>query len=324
MVSGFAYPMIRTFLPLLVFCRVALAYEPPDPTREVEVLRFEWKDSARSREVPVKIYLPKDITKPSPVIIFSHGLGGSREGYEYVGRHWAGCGFVSVHVQHQGSDDSVWKKAEPNRRMNSLRDATLNPSNTIDRPRDISFVIDQLERAPFRERLDLGHIGAAGHSYGGFTVMAIAGQALGPRRSRELADPRVKAVIQMSAPVPRGDRDADAAYARITMPVFHMTGTKDDSPIGDTKPEQRRIPYDHMTAAETCLLIFKDGDHMVFSGVTRPGDKEFHRHICASSTAWWDAHLRGNADARKWLMEGGFKEVLGDGGTFEVRQVKSP
>ena len=159
--------------------------------------------------------------------------------------------------------------------------------------------------------------------------MAIAGQAFGPRRSRELADPRVKAVIQMSAPVPRGENGADAVYGPITTPVFHMTGTKDDSPIGDTTADQRRIPFDHMTSVDTCLLIFKDGDHMVFAGApravpgTRENDAKFQREICASSTAWWDAYLRGNTEAGEWLLRGGFVKMLGDDGTFETRRVKN-
>src|ERR1700712_4732620 len=57
-----------------------------------------WHDAARNRDVPVKIYYPKtDAGKESgrsPVIIFSHGLGGSREGYSYLGEHWASCGYI--------------------------------------------------------------------------------------------------------------------------------------------------------------------------------------------------------------------------------------
>src|SRR5271170_3301939 len=79
----------------------------------VEVLRYEWFDASRNRKVPVKIYYPNTSDGVFPVIIFSHGLGGSREGYEYLGRHWAACGYVSVHVQHLGSDNRVWQDAAP-------------------------------------------------------------------------------------------------------------------------------------------------------------------------------------------------------------------
>jgi predicted dienelactone hydrolase len=47
---------------------------------------------------------------PFPVIVFSHGLGGSREGYKYLGRHWASYGYVAVHVEHLGSDTAAFTK----------------------------------------------------------------------------------------------------------------------------------------------------------------------------------------------------------------------
>ena len=82
----------------------------PGP-HEVAVLLAAWQDSRRQRQVPVKIYYPADGAGPFPVIIFSHGLGGSREGYQYLGRHWASHGYVSVHLQHIGSDQAVWENS---------------------------------------------------------------------------------------------------------------------------------------------------------------------------------------------------------------------
>src|SRR6185369_2267650 len=78
---------------------------------EVETALFSWQDTKRNRNVPAKIYYPKSSGGPFPIVIFSHGLGGTREGYEYLGRAWASHGYVSVHLQHLGSDDSVWRDA---------------------------------------------------------------------------------------------------------------------------------------------------------------------------------------------------------------------
>ena len=83
-----------------------------------------WQDSRRQRQVPVKIYYPADGAGPFPVIIFSHGLGGSREGYQYLGRHWASHGYVSVHLQHLGSDQAVWENSSC--KLLSLRQAAAN------------------------------------------------------------------------------------------------------------------------------------------------------------------------------------------------------
>lgn len=325
---------MKTFLSSLLVCFsllvAALAYEPPKPVSEVEVVRFEWKDAKRDREVPVKIYYPKGLMAPAPVIVFSHGLGGSREGYEYLGRHWAGCGYVSVHLQHPGSDSSVWKNAGGQDRMKAMGQAAADVRNALARPQDVSFVIDQLEKlnadrdSPLAGKLDLKNIGMSGHSFGGHTTMTIAGQGMGPQGNSAYADPRVKCAIQMSAPAARPAL-RDKAYLSVKIPVFHMTGTLDDSPIGETKAEERRIPYDQMSGVETCLVIFKDGDHMIFSGRMRDQeakadqDAVFHWLICASSTAYWDALLRGDKEAHAWLLGGGFTKQLGANGTFEKK-----
>ena len=67
---------------------------------------------------------------------------------------------------------------------------------------------------------------------------------------------------------------------------------------------------------------------MVFSGMgainprgsDRSKDPEFQALIRTGSTAFWDAWLKGNAEARTWLMEGGFAKQLGELGAFEVKK----
>jgi len=101
----------------------AQAYQSPGPLA-VESANYDWHDKARGRDVPAKIYYPAAGEGNWPVIIFSHGLGGSREGYAYLGRHWASHGFVCVHLTHVGSDSSVLKTAsQPAGAMDALRAA---------------------------------------------------------------------------------------------------------------------------------------------------------------------------------------------------------
>ena len=76
-------------------------------------------DSARGRDVPLRVYLPSD-RAPAPVILFSHGLGGSRAGSAFLGVHWAARGYAAVFVQHPGSDDSVWKDLPAAERLQSM------------------------------------------------------------------------------------------------------------------------------------------------------------------------------------------------------------
>lgn len=303
----------------------------PGPFK-VEVRLFDWTDAKRDRKVPVKVYSPADTGMPSPLIVFSHGLGGSREGYEYLGRHWAGHGYISVHIQHLGSDDQVWRgQAQP---MQSMRRAAADPQNAINRARDVSFVIDQMEKlngeeGVFKNRVDLGRIGVAGHSFGANTTLVAAGQIFILPGGKELgfSDPRVKAAVPMSSPVPRNRADLGRAFGKIVVPCFHMTGTLDDSPIGETTAADRRLPFDNIVGVDQFLIVFNGGDHMIFSGRSRPssaagrGEKDglFQDLIRQSTTAFWDAYLRSDAAAKTWLAGGGFEAALGSDGTFEKK-----
>jgi predicted dienelactone hydrolase len=299
---------------------------------EVGTILYDWHDAKRDRNVPVKIYYPKSGKGPFPVIIFSHGLGGSREGYEYLGQAWAKHGYVSVHLQHLGSDAAVWRDAGLFDKMDAMRRSAFDPANAINRPRDVNFAIDELEKLnkgdpALARRLDLDHIGVGGHSFGAYTALAIAGETFLPRAGKEssLADSRVKAVIAMSAPVNANRPRMDAAFAKIRIPCYHMTGTKDTSPIGDTSPEERRLPFDHTNGSDQYLLTLEGGDHMVFSGrgkmLTSKKDEGFQKLISASSTAFWDAYLKNDAKAKGWLTND-FKKVLGKDGTFEIKLKK--
>ena len=105
---------------------------------------FTVSDAQRSREIPVRIYLPHD-SVAEPVVIFSHGLGGTREGSEYLGDHWAQRGYVAVFLQHPGSDDSVWKDKPSSQRLSAMKEAASLKNLTL-RVQDVKVVLDQLQR----------------------------------------------------------------------------------------------------------------------------------------------------------------------------------
>lgn len=296
----------------------------------VESVKLELRDEKRNREVPIKIYHPKGSTNALPVIVFSHGLGGSRDGYELLGRHWASHGYITVHLQHLGSDEAVWRgQTNP---VQSMKAATLDVRNSVNRPLDVTFVVDELERlgqseARWRGKFDLKRLGMAGHSFGAYTTLAIGGQQFMIRgEARRLMDARFKALLPMSSPVPA--RNRDEAFAKITLPTLHMTGTEDVSPINDTTAGERRIPFEKMHGPDNFLLVFQGGDHMVFSGRSGRGDRSkdevFHELIKLSSTAFWDAYLRDDAAAKAWLKDGNLKQKLGGNGTFETGKAGRP
>ena len=120
--------MRRTLWLIALLCaapRVAAAqdYAKPGPHTVAE-FTAEWTDTRRDREIPVRIYHPKDAEGKLAIVIFSHGLGGSRDGYRYLGTHWAGHGYVSVHLQHKGSDTAVWK---------GVKDPIVRPKSRLGR-----------------------------------------------------------------------------------------------------------------------------------------------------------------------------------------------
>jgi predicted dienelactone hydrolase len=298
----------------------------------VDTLKLDLKDEKRDRVVPIKVYFPRDAAKPCPVILFSHGLGGSRDGYEYLGQHWASHGYVAVHLQHLGSDEAVWKGSK--QVLEDLKKAIANPVNAANRPLDVKFVLDQLTKLnesdkTLKGRLDLEHVGMAGHSFGAWTTLAIAGQTFFPTDDKEIntADSRIKAAIAMSPNAPKKEH-LDRAYKNIKIPVFTMTGTKDTSPVDpNLKPEDRLAPFQNIKGVDQYLLVFKDGDHMVFSGRSKllPGgerDEELQQYVRAVSLAFWDATLKGDATAKAYLNDGAFKKVLGEEGTFEYKAGK--
>lgn len=294
----------------------------------IDILTGEWTDSARAgRVVPYKLYLPREAQGPAPVVIFSHGLGGNRDGAVYLLTYLAEHGYVGVAVQHAGSDTpAVFSGGAMSQA--GLREAT-SAGAAADRFRDIPFALDELTKmnasdARLKGRIDMSRVGMSGHSYGAITTMALAGQGFGPMGRMTFADARIKAAIVYSPSKPR-QGDAAQALSGIRMPMFHMTGTNDQNPLDPSEPAtSRQIPYRNLANADKYLLVFKDGDHMIFSGRDfqgrpRPNDPRFHAWIQKASLAFWDAYLRSNADAKAYLTGGKFTAELGAEGTFEFQ-----
>lgn len=176
--------MRLTIITLLVALTVpgwAGGYQPAPGTNLVETIRSNWHDETRDRNLPVKIFIPKGISAPCPVIIFSPGLGSSRENYAYLGEGWAKSGFVCVFLEHPGSDAAIFKDNDPKHGAAAMRQVLKEPQHILDRAQDISFAIDELTqlnrvKSPLQNDLDLARLGVAGHSYGATAAMISAGE----------------------------------------------------------------------------------------------------------------------------------------------------
>lgn len=308
---------------LLLCCGLAGAQPvPPSPN----VVDQEWKDPARDRVVPVRLRVPTG-SGPFPVILFSHGLGGSRGGGELWGESWAKHGYIVVHMQHPGSDESLWRGEGMAQAMRNARGA-MNAKNANLRTGDVSFVLDELGRRrslgdALLARADLQHIGLAGHSFGAQTTLAVAGEK-GPLAASR-ADPRIRAAIAMSPAAWGPEGNMTERYAGIRIPFMSLTGTEDK--VGLTPnitPENRRLPYKFMPAPDKYLLVLNGANHMVYNGQpelrhgwTEQNTREHAPLIEEVSLDFWDAYLKGDAKARAALAaDGAFSRDLGGRGEW--------
>lgn len=287
------------------------AYNPMQivPGNTPQVLDQDIQDSNRARVIPIRVYLPQTVI-PTPVILFSPGLGGSRTGYAYLAKHWAACGYAVVVMQHPGSDDKVWQGKSRSQAIAAMH-AAASGQNFLQRVRDVSAVLNYLSDQNKRNhsllmgRLDLSKIGMAGHSFGAVTTEAISGEHF---RGRALfADPRIKAALALSPSSPRHGTPAQA-FGQITLPWMLMTGTKDIGLLGLGAQDvaSRLAVYSALPPGHKYELILANAEHMAFSdrtiasedGKRNPND---HKAILALSTAFWDAMLLHRRDAQTWL-----------------------
>lgn len=310
---------------------------------QVKVVDEIWTDTDRSRALPIRLYVPDGLDGPAPVVLFSHGLGGSRQAATYLGRHWASHGYVCVFMQHPGSDESLWKGVPLRDRLANMKKAITNPGPALDRIADVRFVIDELIRkgaidgSPVHGFVDAEHIAMAGHSFGAWTTMAVGGQTF-IKLSGELhrpVDERIEVLLPLSPAPPRQRRQHAVAFANMGRPVMMMTGTLDDSPISNQTAADRIKVFDMLTGRgddgwPVYTLVLNGGDHAVFNGGRRwrrtdgadgdsKLDKQFHRLIRGATTACLAAYLHDNAQAKRWLDDGGLEKFAGDTAQVKVK-----
>tara|TARA_Y100001934_G_scaffold88768_1_gene110157 strand:- start:3537 stop:4472 length:936 start_codon:yes stop_codon:yes gene_type:complete len=273
----------------------------------VREYQFEPVDVSRSRTVPLKIYY-RPSPRPQPVILYSHGLGGSRADNGYLARHWAAGGYIAVFMQHAGSDEQVWKSAPREKRRETLFLAA-NVQNFLHRNRDVSFVIDTLEvwnrhqAHALNGSMDLSRIGMSGHSFGAVTTLSVAGQKF--RGNRRFPEPRIHAFLAMS-PSPSKQLSHEESFGHLHQPILLMTGTHDGSPVNPAlMPAARLEVFKALPATDKFQLVLKGGTHFAFSDKPRYQNQRnpvHHRAIRAISLKFWEAYLGGAADAKSWLQ----------------------
>ena len=225
-----------------------------------------------------------------PLIVLSHGNGGTASGLAWLGTALAAHGFIVVAVDHPGN--------------NALEGSTVDGFSLFWlRAVDLSAVTSAvLDDKTFGGLIDPARIGAAGHSYGGYTVIAAAGgiadpslleafcrspiadalckpPAISDMRNKRLArlssdpdfrqryseagksfrDDRIRAVFAMApGPAPAFTPES---LSKILIPVSIVAGSADEvtPPTSGAEALAKTIP--HVT-----LTLFPHAGHFVFLG----------------------------------------------------------
>jgi predicted dienelactone hydrolase len=275
------------------------------------------QDAKRSKELRLRVQWP-DGKGPFPVIVWSHGAGGSKDTYRPLTEHWVSHGYVTVQASHS---DSRSLAANP-RAPVSFRDWQS-------RPADVSFIIDSLAELEKSEpdlqgKIDARRIGVGGHSYGANTAQLIGGaKAFPPRGETSFADERVTAVMLLSGQGP-GEMLRETSWAAFVKPMLVMTGSADGPTRTGQPAEWRKKPYELSPPGDKYLVWVKDLDHG-FGGITgvnfnprnRP-NPDHVRYTKIITLAFWDAYLKDDREARAYLESDKLPKL--SGGSLELQR----
>lgn len=169
-----------------------------------------------------------------PVVIISHGSGGTHLGYLELARRLVRAGHVVLMPEHPGN----------NRGNNELADSSLNLTN---RPRHLTLALDRLLADPLlTEVADGNRTAVVGHSMGGYTALAIAGGRPSTQDGQAVdvpRDDRVRALVLLAPATPWFS--APGALDDVHVPILMLTGERDQiMPPYHAELVRRGLPED--------------------------------------------------------------------------------
>jgi predicted dienelactone hydrolase len=258
------------------------------------------RDEKRQKDLPLRIIHP-DAQGPFPIIVWSHGAGGSKDNYLLLTEYWASHGYVVIQPSHSDSRSLGTRLDDPNR----FRDWQS-------RPADVSFILDSLEAMEktlpvLAGKLDGTRVGVGGHSFGANTAQLVGGaKTFLATGEKSFADNRVKAIILLSGQGP-GEMLRETSWEKFAPPMLVMTGSRDGPTRTGQPAEWRKKPYELSPAGNKYLVWVEGLDHG-YGGVPgvrfNPKNQKNATHVKLTkiaTLAFWDAYLNDRSEARVYL-----------------------
>jgi len=298
----------------------------------VDVIEFaDLADASRAgRKVPIKVHVPST-GGPFPVVVVSHGGGGHWDANYAQAQHLASHGYAVLAVEHVGSNTEVMKRSL--RLMANLEAMTRDANEVLGRPKGIGFAIDRAEQwnqthERLRGRLDASRVGVLGHSFGAYTVLAVAGMrpalnwltpavAPGSGLGPDLRDRRVACGVALSPQGPGEPFFIEASYASLAVPLLGISGSKDQQQHAE--PQNRRRALELWPPGDKHLIWLANADHTAFSdatgsrrGIMLPSRSraDVQPIVRAATLLFFDACLKADAAARQTLTVEGLRPYL--------------
>ena len=281
------------------------------------------KDSSRNRELAVRVTYPEG-AGPFPVIVFSHGAGGSGRTYDALARFWATHGFVVLAPNHAdtaagGKDPASESIREP------AGDAAPDPKAWEMRARDLSFVAAATAavegRVPaLKGKLDGARVGVSGQAFGAFAAMLVAGATVDVSKkdkSKSFADPIPKAFLLVSPPGKGQQGLTEKSWTAVERPLMVITGTRD---LGSKNQDASwRLDSYQLSPPGGKYAVFIEGaSHLSFTGLAaEPGaavpkaagkkvstdtEVETFKDMKIATLSFWEAYLKDDASAKAFLQ----------------------
>lgn len=268
-----------------------------DPTAtgpiQVERETFQLRDEERDRIIPVDLY--SSSWAQGPLVVLSHGFAADRRFLGYLAEHLASHGLTVAAIEHPSSNVAWLMDMSLGVEGGGTLSDILPSTEFIDRPKDISLLLDQLALmgqtdGVYGQPISTNQVTVIGHSLGGYTALALAGAqidfdalqqfcadhsvvTLAPAdwlqcRAVDLAeidaqgaialhDPRVTQVIAMNPVMAR--IFGDSGLSKITIPTLITTASEDSV---TPAVSQQLLPFNRFQNETRYLLTAIGGTHL--------------------------------------------------------------